>query len=151
MLFGALPKQLKLTPDEKRILKSFARTLAHRVAGGRAFTCLITTDEQVHRLNNHFLGHDHAADVLSFPALADHGPLGEIAISLERAEAQSREFGHSRADEIRVLMLHGLLHLSGMDHERDRGHMANAERAWREKLGLPLTLIARASASRPSK
>jgi probable rRNA maturation factor len=69
--------------------------------------------------------------------------LGEIAISVERAEAQARSFGHSRLDEIRILMLHGLLHLSGMDHENDRGEMARAEAHWRAQFGLPETLIAR--------
>ena len=58
---------------------------------------------------------------------------------------QAREFGHSLSDEIRILMLHGVLHLLGMDHETDRGEMARAEARWRKKLNLPASLIARAS------
>ena len=73
------------------------------------------------------------------------GWLGEIAISADRAAEQAREFGHSRLDEIRILMLHGVLHLLGMDHETDRGRMARAEARWRRKLDLPTGLIARAS------
>ena len=70
---------------------------------------------------------------------------GELAISAERAAEQAREFGHTQLDEIRILMLHGVLHLLGMDHERDRGKMARAEARWRKKLNLPSGLIARAS------
>ena len=55
--------------------------------------------------------------------------LGDLAISAGRARAQAREFGHSTEDELRILMLHGVLHLLGMDHETDRGRMARAENA----------------------
>ena len=92
------------------------------------FQCLITGDEELRRLNRQFLGKDYPTDVLSFPA-GDDDMLGEIAISAERAAEQAREFGHSVEDEIRILMLHGVLHLAGMDHERDRGAMARAETA----------------------
>jgi probable rRNA maturation factor len=143
VLFGALPERLKFTTEEKRALKQFARALARRVAGGHAFTCLITDDAELRRLNSEFLGHDYATDVLSFPALSANGSLGEIAISAERAEAQAQEFKHSRLEEVRILMLHGLLHLTGLDHEQDRGEMAQAETKWRTELRLPATLIAR--------
>lgn len=102
-------------------------------------------------MNNHFLGHDYATDVLSFPAANANGNLGEIAISAERAAAQAQEFGHTLSDEIRILMLHGVLHLTGMDHERHHGEMQRAEDKWRAEFGLPGSLIARASASRQSK
>ncbi len=88
------------------------------------------------------MGHDYATDVLSFPS-AGNGDLGELAISAERAAVQAEHFGHSRLDEIRVLMLHGVLHLTGLDHERDRGKMARAEGRWRTEFQLPGTLIAR--------
>ncbi len=68
-----------------------------------------------------------------------------MAISADRAEAQAVEFGHTRMDELRILMLHGLLHLAGMDHEHDSGEMARAERKWRAELNLPEPLIARTS------
>jgi probable rRNA maturation factor len=76
------------------------------------------------------------------------GHLGELAISVERADAQANSFGHSRVDEIRVLMLHGLLHLAGMDHETDRGAMSRAEKKWRSYFALPATLISRANAEK---
>ena len=121
-------------------MSDFARDLSRAVAAGRPFDCLITGDAELHRLNRTFLGNDYPTDVLSFP---NAGVPGEIAISAELAAAQAQSFGHSLLDEIRILMLHGLLHLSGMDHEKDRGEMARAEAHWRSKFGLPQTLIAR--------
>ena len=70
--------------------------------------------------------------------------LGEMAISVERAKEQANEFGHTLEDEIEILMLHGVLHLMGMDHERDSGRMRRAETQWRKTLGLPGGLIERA-------
>jgi probable rRNA maturation factor len=133
----------------RRPLEEFARELRGRVAGGRRFQCLITGDEELRRLNREFLGKDYPTDVLSFPAGNDgaaNEQAGEIAISFERAAEQAREFGHSVEEEIRLLMLHGVLHLAGMDHERDGGAMARAEAAWRKKLGLPASLIERVGA-----
>lgn len=130
-------------------LEAFAHQLRERVTGGRWFQCLITDDRELQRLNRQFLGKDYPADVLSFPAAEKAetpAELGEIAISYQRAREQAGAFGHSIRDEIRILMLHGVLHLMGMDHERDRGAMARTEAAWRNKLGLPASLIERASA-----
>lgn len=99
------------------------------VAGGRRFTCLLTDDRELSRLNRQFLGKDYPTDVLAFPEPGPDGFLGEMAISVDRAAEQARRFGHSVEDEIGILMLHGLLHLIGMDHESDRGRMARAENA----------------------
>ncbi len=74
------------------------------------------------------------------------GSCGELAISYDAAKRQSAEFGHAVDQEIRILMLHGLLHLLGMDHETDGGRMLSAERKWRIRLGLPAGLIERVSA-----
>ena len=148
VLFRALPAELNLSAEEKRIVRSFARTLGTRVVNGRPFTCVLAGDAELRRLNSSFLGHDYATDVLSFPSHANTGELGELIISVERAEAQAAEFGHARIDEICILMLHGVLHLAGMDHEQDRGQMASAEQKWRRELGLPPTLIARAARRR---
>lgn len=147
VLFRALPRTLKFSAQQKRTLISFAHTLALRVVHGRSFTCLITRDSELQNLNRTFLSHDYATDVLSFPAHDPSGSLGEIAISTDRAEAQAEAFGHSRLDEVRILMLHGVLHLAGMDHEQDSGEMARAERKWRTELNLPDGLIARMSTS----
>lgn len=143
LLLRELPSHLKFSAEEKRTIRAFARTAAGRVLNGRAFTCVISDDNELRRLNRDFLGHDYATDVLSFPNSEAGNDLGEIIISAERAEAQAAEFGHDRVDEIRILMLHGLLHLAGMDHEADHGEMARAENRWREELGLPVALIAR--------
>jgi len=144
LLFRAIPPAHKFSTEEKRVLKTFALDLLERVAGGRGFTCLVTNDKELRKLNQTFLGHDYATDVLSFPSTGN-GDLGEIALSVERAAAQAGQFGHSRVDELRVLMLHGVLHLTGLDHETDRGKMARAERKWRTEFQLPGSLIARAS------
>jgi len=125
-------------------LEEFARTLRDRVAGGRAFECLLTGDSELRRLNARFLGNDYPTDVLSFPSAQPDPWLGEIAISAQRAAEQAAEYGHSLEDEIRILMLHGVLHLVGMDHETDGGRMRRAEIRWRRKLGLPAGLIERA-------
>jgi probable rRNA maturation factor len=123
-------------------LTRFAHTLQAEVAKGRAFDCLITNDAELQRLNRTFRAKDYATDVLSFPA-ANDTHLGDIAVSYQRARAQARDFGHSTDQEIRVLMLHGVLHLIGMDHETDGGRMARAEKRWRAALGLPAGLIER--------
>ena len=121
----------------------FARRLERDVAKGRVFDALITGDSELRRLNRDFRGKDYATDVLSFPSDDANGHLGDIAISLGRARAQAREFGHGIEQEIQILMLHGLLHLLGYDHETDTGAMARAEKRWRSKLGLPNGLIER--------
>lgn len=148
LLFRELPPHLKFSAEEKRRLKAFARTASSRVVNRRSFTCVISHDNELRQLNRAFLGHDYPTDVLSFPAGDTDSQLGEIIISAERAEAQAAQFGHGRLDEIRILMLHGLLHLAGMDHERDRGEMGRAENEWRQELGLPSALIARAGNGR---
>jgi probable rRNA maturation factor len=134
-----------------RSIERFARKLQNLVAKGRAFDCLITGDAELRRLNRKFRAKDQATDVLSFPSGTGipagsylRSYLGSIAISLQRARAQARDFGHSTEDEIRILMLHGILHLTGLDHETDAGRMARAERRWRARLGLPASLIERA-------
>ena len=118
-------------------LERSAAELHQAVAPKLSFHCLITTDAELRRLNAQFLGHDYPTDVLSFPESND------IAISYPRAVAQATEHGHATLDELRVLMLHGLLHLLGHDHESDGGHMARLEEKWRSKLGLPSSLIMR--------
>ncbi len=110
---------------------------------------LLTSDAELRRLNKAFRGKNKATDVLSFPAPREAKDIaGDVAISLETALRQAEEHGHSLRDEVRVLMLHGLLHLDGEDHETDAGEMAAREARLRGELGLPLGLIARAGAER---
>ncbi len=110
---------------------------------------LLAGDRTVRRLNRKFRGKDKATDVLSFPAAdfaGNHGGdrAGDLAVSVETAARQARAQGHTLRDEVRVLLLHGLLHLVGMDHEADHGEMAAREDALRAKLRLKRGLIARA-------
>jgi probable rRNA maturation factor len=114
---------------------------------------LLADDATLRRLNRTFRGKDKATDVLSFPAgpttvfFGDpDGPglAGDLAISLETAARQAERFGHTLRDEVRVLLLHGVLHLAGFDHETDTGEMAAREAELRVQLGLVAGLIARA-------
>ena len=127
----------------RRELRAFARKLASDVGQGRSFCCLITNDDELHRLNREFRKKDCATDVLSFPSGDGNGFLGEIAISFARAREQAREYNLPVSEELQILMLHGILHLLGMDHETDRGQMARAEAKWRAVLGLSRGLIER--------
>ena len=115
---------------------------------------LLADDVALKRLNRTFRGKNKPTDVLSFPAgptavfFGDpDGPelAGDLAISLETAARQAKQFGHSLRDEVRVLLLHGTLHLAGFDHETDAGEMASREAELRRSLGLPSGLIARAN------
>ena len=138
---------------DRAAVRAFHRRLREDVAGGRDFSCLIAGDRTLRRLNRDFLGHDYATDVLSFPSGEPAGgeaSLGDIAISAGRAREQAAEFGHGVEEEIRILMLHGVLHLLGYDHERDRGAMARVETRWRKQFDLPVSLIERARRRRSS-
>jgi probable rRNA maturation factor len=138
--------EVPTTGASRQSARSFAKLLESELAPGRTFCCLIASDKELRRLNREFRNQDQPTDVLSFPS-ADSGEfLGEIAISFAKAKQQAAEHGHSVTQEIEILMLHGVLHLLGMDHETDRGQMARAERKWRETLGLPTGLIERVSA-----
>jgi probable rRNA maturation factor len=112
---------------------------------------LLTTDRGIRRLNRQYRGKDKSTDVLSFPALElvqsqkESQEKGDLAISVDTARRQSDACGHSLAVEIKVLMLHGLLHLAGYDHEKDNGRMARREARLRAELGLPKGLIERGS------
>jgi probable rRNA maturation factor len=131
-----------------------ARTLSRFLSEARSavrlrgqVTVLLTSDVAIRRLNRQFRGKNKATDVLSFPALEMvAGVAGDLAISVETARRQAREQGHALGTEIKVLMLHGLLHLAGYDHEKDHGEMARRERLLRGRLRLPQGLIERAGA-----
>ncbi len=131
-----------------RTLARFLRLAQTAVRLQGQVTVLLTTDAAIRKLNRQFRGKDKATDVLSFPAagVGADGMAGDLAISVTTALKQAREQGHSLGTEIKVLVLHGLLHLAGYDHEADEGRMARRERALRAKLGLPLGLIERAGA-----
>ena len=102
----------------------------------------IVSDRRMRALNRQFRGKDHATDVLSFPS-DDRGFMGDIVIAAGVAKRQAKEAGHAVNTEVRVLALHGLLHLLGYDHEADDGKMARVEAKLRKKAGLPEGLIER--------
>jgi len=108
---------------------------------------LLSDDSTLRRLNKSFRGKNKPTDVLSFPAppqiKGQPAHAGDLAISLETAARQADSYGHPLRDEVRILLLHGLLHLSGLDHETDNGEMAARESNLRRQLRLPNTLIER--------
>jgi probable rRNA maturation factor len=101
---------------------------------------LLTNDRKMRELNLRFRRKDKTTDVLSFPSLDG----GDIAISLPLAKQNARALGHGIGDELKILILHGALHLKGHDHETDHGSMARLEQRLRKKLALPLSLTERA-------
>jgi len=137
------------------------RALAHFLAQAQAavrlqgqVTVLLATDAVLRDLNARFRGKNKPTDVLSFPSTnAAPGAekiAGDLAISVETAQRQADERNHPLATEIKVLILHGLLHLAGYDHEIDDGRMRRRERVLRAKLRLPQGLIERAQ-QKPAK
>lgn len=117
---------------------------------------LLAGDATLKRLNRTYRGKNKATDVLSFPAACnefggDAQTAGDLAVSLETAARQAAAYGHSLRDEVRILLLHGLLHLHGLDHEIDNGEMAAREMELRKVLRLPVTLIERVVSPRPRK
>jgi len=141
--------QRKMTASRKAALEKFLAR-AQRAAGlAGDVDVLVTSNAGIRSLNRRFRGKDQATDVLSFLALAaDHNAdathlAGDIAISADAATESAAQFGHSVDQEIKILMLHGILHLAGFDHERDNGVMARKEAQLRRALKLPSALIER--------
>ncbi len=131
-----------------RALGQFA-VRARRAAGVRGeVDVLVTSSAELRRLNRRFRGKNAATDVLSFPSA--NGTAGDIALSAEVGARNARRLGHSASDELKILILHGLLHLAGYDHETDAGEMARKEARLRRALGLPVALIERTGNSRRS-
>jgi probable rRNA maturation factor len=99
-------------------------------------TVAFVSDKKIRELNRQFRRIDKATDVLSFPNDSGDGEMGDIAISIETAERQAKQSGLTLDGEIAQLLLHGLLHLSGYDHETDNGEMNRLELRLRKKLGI---------------
>ena len=132
-----------------RTLSVFLREAQSAVRLKGAVSVLLTTDAAIRKLNRDFRNKNKATDVLSFPADPLPGlrstdqPAGDLAISIDTARTQAAGQGHPLSTEIKVLILHGLLHLAGYDHETDTGQMARRERTLRARLKLPNGLIER--------
>jgi probable rRNA maturation factor len=138
----------KLAGVSERSLETFA-TRARKAAGVKGqVQVLITSSEELRELNRRFRRKDKPTDVLSFPAIVD-GEAGDIAISADIASENAYQLGHSLDEELRILILHGILHLGGHDHEKDKGEMEALESELRDRLKLPSSLIERTT--RPSK
>jgi probable rRNA maturation factor len=134
-------------------LSRFVHTAQAALGMSGEVSVLLAGDRTLRRLNREFRGKDKATDVLSFPAaeeIADEYA-GDLAISLDTARRQAKSHRHTLRDEVRVLLLHGLLHLDGMDHETDNGEMAAKEAMLRARLRLPNSLIERVTKPRKSK
>ena len=125
-------------------LQDFLRRLQREVAAGSPVIVCLVSDAVMRRYQKRFRGLNQPTDVLSFPDGAA-GRAGDLLVSVETARLQARRLGHSVETEIRILLLHGLLHLLGFDHEapRDAARMARAERRWRKRLALPQGLMER--------
>jgi len=122
-------------------LASWLQSVAPARASGTV-TIALASDARVRALNARYLGEDRCTDVLSF-ATDEPGELGDVVIASGVARRQARRAGHPVQVELRVLALHGLLHLLGYDHERDNGQMARVERRLRRKGGLGEGLVER--------
>jgi probable rRNA maturation factor len=136
----------KLSGVTGKALEAFA-VAAKRAAGLRGeVSILVTTSEEIQQLNRDFRRKNKPTDVLSFPSDAD-GLAGDIAVSGDIAKENAQALRHSALTEVKVLILHGMLHLAGHDHEADTGEMAALESRLRTKFGLPQGLIERAHSS----
>jgi len=130
----------------RRALAAFLAEAAHAARLQGDVSVLLTGNARIRRLNREFRHKDQPTDVLSFPAALPGEVLaGDLAISVEAAAHQAREAGHSLAVELQILILHGLLHLAGYDHETDSGQMARRETTLRRRFGLTHGLIERAT------
>lgn len=134
-------------PVDPRALAAFLERVAADVAPGdrRGATLRIVSDRNIRELNRRYRDRDRATDVLAFPAdpvpagllsEEESAYLGDLVVSAETAARQARDAGVELADEIRVLAVHGYLHLLGYDHERDRGEMVRLERVLKLRHGL---------------
>ena len=142
---GALPR---------RELRTFVREAAAAIPLEGEISVLLTGDAGIQELNRTYRRKNKPTDVLSFPAAclgqAEKAALaGDLAVSVETAQRQAEIFGHSLLHEVKILLLHGLLHLAGFDHEADTGQMRHREAELRRSFALPLSLTERTGAPRP--
>lgn len=138
-----LNRQKRIPIHQPKLERFLATVRKELKLGRREVTVCFVDDREIARLNRRFRGKPKATDVLSFPADGDgHGEfpvegnnyLGDIAISPEAAKRNARRFGRTLEDELRVLILHGVLHLAGYDHETDQGEMDMLEKLLRRRM-----------------
>src|SRR5271166_195762 len=126
-----------------RALSLFAAKARRALGLDGGVNVRITSNRELQELNRRFRQKDKPTDVLSFPSDMPK-VAGDIAISADIAAANAADLGHSTETEVKILILHGLLHLAGYDHEADNGDMQARETQLRQQLGLPTGLIERA-------
>jgi probable rRNA maturation factor len=132
----------------QRALTAFVAQACRAAKLKGAVTVMVTDSREMRSLNSRFRGKKQATDVLSFPPPAlGNGFAGDIAVSLDIAARNARSLGHSLGQEVQILVLHGVLHLAGYDHEGDQGEMAGREVRLRRRFGLPTGLIERSKKS----
>lgn len=129
-------------------LERFVLRARQAVGLAETVNVLVTNSPELRSLNRRFRGRDKATDVLSFPSppvarRTAKCVAGDVAISADIARENARRLGHSVADELKILVLHGILHLAGFDHEHDNGEMARKESRLRRQLKLEAGLIER--------
>lgn len=133
--FAGLPEIGSLT----EFLRDLSGKLKLPGNGKCRMEILLTDNDEIQKLNSEYRDKNQATDVLSFPdgdIMPESGEifLGSVVISVERAEAQSAEIGHSLEAELKFLVLHGLLHLLGHNHEEDKGEMLDLQRELKKAL-----------------
>jgi probable rRNA maturation factor len=136
-------RQRKVALDGERWRAFAARALEAAPSGGAGVTVAFVSDRAMRELNRRWRGKGGTTDVLSFPAgqdeferAAEGATLGDVVISVEQAARQADEQGHSFENEVEQLILHGVLHLCGYDHEQDGGEMNRLELRLRRRLGI---------------
>jgi probable rRNA maturation factor len=138
--------EYKIQDVSARALSLFAAKAQRALGLKGEVNVRITSSRELQELNRRFRRKDKPTDVLSFPS--DMPKLaGDIAISAEIAALNATEIGHATETEVKILILHGLLHLAGYDHETDNGDMQVRETELRQQLKLPTGLIERAHSS----
>jgi probable rRNA maturation factor len=141
-MIEVINRQRKVTLDCERWERFAARALKVAPAGGAGVTVAFVSDRAMRELNRRWRGKKGTTDVLSFPAGQDEFEkaeglrLGDVVVSVEQAGRQAVEHGLEFEQEIAQLILHGLLHLCGYDHERDDGEMNRLEMRLRRRLGI---------------
>ena len=131
-------------PTSAQTLSRFANRVQRELSIEGEVSICVTSNREMQALNRRFRKKNKPTDVLTFPS-ASPAAGGDIAISLEIAAANASALGHPLATEVKVLILHGMLHLAGYDHEIDDGEMQAREAELRLKFKLPVGLIERAN------
>lgn len=141
------PNQARNSSVNRKALDAFIQRAKSCIGLSGQVNILLADDPTLRNLNREYRAKDKATDVLSFPALQIEGMpeslAGDLAISLDTAARQAAEHGHSLQTELKILLLHGLLHLAGFDHETDSGNMRRREAELRTRFRLPAGLITR--------